>query len=101
MVIDDLDRIGGAVAPDETDPPPIPAFAGTDPDAVLPYPIAFERLEAIAGRCPQIEEPICRVEHVELAPRRTFDRPPLDNAFAPVQRLGAPVRERPDHRQGK
>jgi hypothetical protein len=88
MVIDDLDRFGGALSPDETNPLLI-----VDPDAVLPCAIAFERLEAIARRCPQVDQPICRVEHVELAPRPAFDRSPLDNVFAPVQRLGTPVRK--------
>ena len=93
MVIDDLDQFGDAVTPDEADAPPI-----IDPNAVLPATVALERLQAISRRRAKIRKAGCRIKHVKLAQRYRFDRSELGRCLALVQRLGAPVLERPDHR---
>jgi hypothetical protein len=49
MVIYNLDVVGIAVAPDEAQPPLV-----VDPDAVLPNPIAGQRLQAVRRRLPQV-----------------------------------------------
>jgi hypothetical protein len=92
MVIDDLDQLGPIILPHEAE-----ASLIVDPDAVLALPVALERFEAVAGRCPEIGEPGRRVKHVELAQRHRFDGLQPGHSIAPVQRLGALVVERPDH----
>ena len=62
MIIDDLDKLGAAVTPDEADAPPV-----IDPDAVLATTVALEYLEAITGRRPKIGKPGRGIQHVELA----------------------------------
>lgn len=68
MIIDDFDQLGAVAAPYEANPPLI-----VYPDAVLAPATAFQRFEPVARRRPQIDEPGCRVEHVELAPRHPLD----------------------------
>ncbi len=63
MVVRDLDLVGVAVLPAKADPPLI-----VDADAVLPRPVALQRLEPIARRDPQGIEPGRGVQLRELAP---------------------------------
>src|SRR5579862_768799 len=93
MIIDDLDRLGAVTAPHETNAPLI-----VYSDAVLAPATAFQGFEPVARRRPQINEPGCCVEHVELAPRHGLDGLERGHAFPPVKRFGALVIERPDHR---
>lgn len=92
MVIDDLDQFGAAIAPDEADAPLI-----INSDAMLPASVAFECFEAITGRCPQVRKPSGSVEHIELSHGDRSDRVELGDGLALIQRLGAPVSERPYH----
>jgi hypothetical protein len=88
MIIDDLDKLGAAVTPDEADAPPV-----IDPDAVLTATVAFEYLKAITGRRPKIGKPGCGVQNVELAQSDRPDRLELGNCFTLEQGLGALVPE--------
>ena len=94
MIINDLDELGAAVAPDEADALPV-----IDPDAVLTATVSLERLEAITGRRPKVCKPGCSIQNVELAQSDRPDRPELGNCFTLEQGLGALVPERPDHRR--
>ena len=68
MVVNDLDLPCFAIAPSETD---TPLFV--DANAVLPSAIAPQRLEPIAGRCPQIVKSACGIERQEFRPRLPLD----------------------------
>ena len=61
MVIGDLDAIGVAVTPSETDPPLI-----VDSNAVLPSTIAFQAFQPVSGRYPEIIEVPGIVQHSQL-----------------------------------
>jgi hypothetical protein len=88
MIINDLDELGAAVTPDEADTPPV-----IDPDAMLTATVAFQRLEAITGRRPEIRKPGCGIQNVELAQSDRPDRPELGNCFTLEQGLGPLVPE--------
>jgi len=92
VVIDYLDQLGAALAPDKANAPLI-----VDPHAMLALAAALKRFEAIARRRSQVREPACCIEHVELAVRHLLDCLKYDHGFAPEQRLGPSVLERPDH----
>lgn len=49
MIVDNLDLVGMAVLPHETDPPLV-----IDPDAMLPLSVTSQCLESIAWRHPQV-----------------------------------------------
>jgi len=57
MVINDLDIPGVLVAPDKADAPLV-----VDADAVLPFPVAFQRFKAVAGRGTKIVENCRRID---------------------------------------
>lgn len=61
MVVDDLDVPCSAFTPDEADPPLI-----VDADTRLSSAIAFERLQAIAGRNAQIIQRLSGVKHLQF-----------------------------------
>src|SRR5438094_536148 len=61
MIIDNLDIVRVAAAPFKTDTP-----LAIDPDAVLAFPAAFERLEAVAGRNDQIIQADSSVQNTQL-----------------------------------
>jgi hypothetical protein len=60
VVIDDLDFVDAVFPPHEAEPPSI-----IDPNAVLTPAIAFERLQAISWRDPEVAELGRIVEHIE------------------------------------
>ncbi len=92
MIIDDLDQLGAAVAPDKAKAPLI-----VDPDAMLAATIAGERFKPVARRRAKVGKPGCRVEHVELAQRHRLDGLKRGHRFAPKERRRALAFERPDH----
>jgi hypothetical protein len=64
MVVDDLDTIRGAIAPDKTDAPLV-----IDPDAMLAAAVSCQGFETITRRRAQVRQPDCGGEHVELSER--------------------------------
>ncbi len=62
MVVDDLNVVRVAAAPSETDPPLV-----VDSDAVLPAPVALERLQPVARRYAQVVQALGGVELNQLA----------------------------------
>jgi hypothetical protein len=85
VIVDNLNVPCLAVFPDEADSPLI-----VDPNAVLPGPGAPERFQTVAGRNPQIREPLGRMEIQQPSPRHTFDRNEPENLPIQEQRLGIP-----------
>jgi hypothetical protein len=88
MIINDLDELGAAVAPDEADAPPV-----IDPDAVLIAKVALKCLEAITRRRPKIGKPGYGIQNVELAQSDRPDLLELGNCFTLEESLGALVPE--------
>jgi hypothetical protein len=93
VVVDDLDEFGACVSPSEADPPLL-----VDANAVVPSTIAFQILEPIPRRHPQITQGVGCIENDQLAESHPLgalvELPhslPLPNAF------GVVVSERPDH----
>src|SRR5215204_7322261 len=62
MIIYDLDvrRTGRPIGPFEADPPLI-----VDADAMLPLPIALQRLHAIPGKCSEVAQRCRCIEPIE------------------------------------
>ena len=57
MIVHDLHIVSVPVVPDEAD-----AILIVDPNAVLPTPVARERLEPVAGECRKVTEVVGRME---------------------------------------
>ena len=68
MIVDYLDIVCMSVRPAEADPPLI-----VDAYAVLSFPIAFQRLQPVPGRNPEMIERTRLVQIEKLAARRAFD----------------------------
>ncbi|HSA82705.1 MAG TPA: hypothetical protein VLE23_17945, partial [Geminicoccaceae bacterium] len=62
MIVDDVDIVGRSLMPPEASPPLL-----TNPDAVLPTPIAPQGLEPVAWRHPQVVQDSRLVQHAQLA----------------------------------
>src|SRR5437762_13703735 len=95
MVVHDLHAVGVAVLPDEADAPLV-----VDADAVLPRPVALQRLEPVAGRHSQRIEPSRGVKLRQLAPRHGMQcgcQPA--HVLAGEHAGGILVREGLDHRR--
>ena len=88
MRVDDLD-----VLPAEADAPLI-----VDANAVLAGPIAFEFLQAVAGRDAQILELLGGVHEAELAQHEALElRWEAADRLSLEQALGVPIGETVDH----
>lgn len=89
MVVHDLDALGASSSPAKAN-----AILIVDADAVLARTIAFEHLEAVSRRDPQVVEPTGDRELPELPPRdrldsdETLHSPSAGEGF----RVGIPVR---------
>ena len=92
MIVHDLNILGSAIVPAETDPPLI-----IDPDAVLPRAIASKSFKAIARRHTEIVERIRRMHHQQLSKRDTLNdaEPPGVAAQKQCFRMG--TSKAPDH----
>jgi len=92
VIVDDLDVMGVAVAPDEADSEPV-----VDPDAVLTPSVAAQRFQPVSGEDRQIPKLVGRVQLAELPLSdagdhlRAAGRPPVEEP------LGFLRPERPDH----
>jgi hypothetical protein len=92
VIVDDLDIMGVAVAPDKADPESV-----VDPDAVLTPSVAAERFQPVSREDPQIPKLVGRVQLAELPLSDAGDylkaagRPPAEEP------LGFFRPERPDH----
>ena len=93
MIVNDLYLLWPSVSPHEADPPLV-----IDPDAVLSGSVAFERLEPVSWRQPQILQGVSGSHLAQLPQRRRLD-PRIDrrSAFTTPQSFGDLVPERSDH----
>ena len=93
MVVDDFDVVCVTRSPPKTDPPLL-----VDPSAVLASSIAFELLQAIAGRKPQVVEARRSIQHTKLPQRDSLNvAAQLAHRAALEQMLGVAVPEALDH----
>lgn len=93
MVVDDLDVVRVPGSPAETDPPLL-----VDTNAVLPRPIPFQLLQAVAGRDTKVIEHRSGIEHSELPENDLLDlRTQLANGVAVKKTLSVVVPEALDH----
>jgi hypothetical protein len=91
VVVDDFDFFGISVRPDKTD-----SVSVVDAHAPLASPISRKRLEAIAGRSPEIIEALCHIELPELAQGGAFNEDESRHSTQPEKRLGLCALERLD-----
>src|SRR5699024_1455655 len=93
VVVNDLHLLWSGVGPHEADPPLV-----VDPDAVLTSSVAFESLEPIAGRDPEVLERLRRSHLAKLAQCDSMD-PRIHRPHAPTtpQPFGLLAAERSDH----
>src|SRR5690554_4670175 len=93
VVVNDLHLLRSGVGPHEADPPLV-----VDPDAVLPGPIALQRLEPVPGRDAEIVKRLRGPDLTQLAQRHPLDtRIHRGHALAAPQTFGVLVAERSDH----
>ena len=93
MIVAELDIVGIAIFEPKADAPLI-----VDSDRMLPRAVAFERMEPVAGRYPQVGEHDRNMDSFQLAQGASSDvwRDPL-RLPGPVQFFGLPIREGFDH----
>lgn len=92
VVIHDLDLVGIPLLPEKADSPTI-----VDADAVLSFPVARKRVQAIPGRRPQIVELPGIVQNHQLCLRSAlYLRRKLPASFAVRYRFGVGIPETPD-----
>ena len=92
MIVHDLNILGSAIVPAETDPPLI-----IDPDAVLPRAIAREPFEAVTRRYTEIVERIRRMHHQQLSKRDTLNDAKPPGVAAQKQGFRMGTSKAPDH----
>jgi len=92
VVVHDLDAFGASRSPAKTD-----AVLIVDPDAVLAGTIAFECLEPIPGRNPQVVEPAGDLELSELASSDRLDTDESPNPRSAGKSFSVGISERDDH----
>jgi hypothetical protein len=93
VIIHDLDVVRISVAPDETDPELV-----VDANAVLPLPIAPERLQPVSRKNGQVPKLLCGVQQPEFALRNPRDPLETTSQVSREQRLGVASFERPNHK---
>jgi hypothetical protein len=64
VIIDDLDALRRAFAPEEVDSPSI-----VDPDAILTLPVSTKRLKPVSRNCRHVLQFLGVVQHPKLPPR--------------------------------
>src|SRR5438128_200207 len=93
VIVDDLDTPCLTITPSEAYPPLI-----VDADAELPAPIAVQGFEAVTRRNPEIVQPPCRVDRLELGPGAPLHLVgKIPDHKASEERGCALVGEAPDH----
>jgi len=93
VIVHHLDLVGVAVLPHEADP-----ILVVDPDAVLPLPVARERLRSVARKRAKILELRRGVDLRQLALGHTRDALKPSRVDTLEQRLRFRVPKGPDHR---
>jgi|KBSSwiStaDraftv2_1062776.scaffolds.fasta_scaffold15201_5 hypothetical protein len=93
MIVNDLDLVRVTISPPKADPPLI-----VDANTVLPDAIAFELLEAVPRRHPEIVQRFGRVHGDQFAQHRPQELSGIaPNALALEQGFGIPIGEALDH----
>jgi hypothetical protein len=92
VVINNFNARGIASRPDKAYPPLV-----IDADAVLALAVALQSLKFVIGRHPQIIEPGCPVQHLQLALRYRPDVHKPGNCLASKHGLGIGAIETSDH----
>jgi hypothetical protein len=93
MIVNDLNLVRVPIRPPKADPPLV-----VDANTVLPGAIAFELLEPVSGRHPQIVQRFSRVQSDQLAQHRSQEVGGIaSHALTPEQGFGVPVGESLDH----
>lgn len=93
MIVNNLDLEGIAVPPSKTDSPLV-----IDANTVLAGAIAFELLQAVAGRYAEIFELLGRVHYAELPEHESMELGgEAPDALAPEQPLRVAIGEARDH----
>src|SRR5690606_19179933 len=92
VIIHDLDVDRVTVLPAETNAPLV-----VHADAVLPGAVAFQSLQPVARRCPQIEQRLCPVQQEQLAPDRPLYVPEPRDRLVAKYALRVAVPEVLDH----
>ena len=94
VIVNNLDREGIAVSPPETDPPLI-----IDANTVLAGAIAFQLLQAVAGRDPEILQPLGGVYHTKFPEHEPVELGgEAADPFALKEALRIAIGEAGDHR---
>src|ERR1700722_14516898 len=92
MIVDDLNLFGGAIAPDETNPPLV-----VDSDRVLSLAVALKRFEPIAWRLTQIVQCADAIEQQQLTTSLAFNGAKTRHVLIRKQARRYCVPERADH----
>jgi hypothetical protein len=93
VVVDDLDVLRPSLGPPETNTPLL-----VDADAVGTSPVSLELLEPVPRRHPQIIERLGGIENEQLSQSGTLNiLGELARAPSLPDKLGFPIRERPQH----
>ena len=82
MVVNNLNLVGAVLTPAKTNSPLV-----VNANAVLAFPITFQRFKPIRWWCQQVPQFRCIVQHLQLACRDDVDIGESPDAFAVVQRL--------------
>jgi hypothetical protein len=92
MIVGNLNLGCVFIGPDEAD-----AVLIVDPDAVLPFPVAFQSFQTISWQGGQFFQRFCGVEHQQLAPSDSFYCFVLPREFVVEELFGLPVPKRTNH----
>jgi hypothetical protein len=92
MIINDLDFVGMASAPDKANAPPI-----VDADAVLLPPIPFQALKAVPRQGRERSEIHSGIKNIQLAKRRALDGLEPSHSFPAKETLGIRAAEGTNH----
>jgi len=92
VVVHYLDLISVPITPYKAEPPLI-----VDPDSVLAFPVAAQRLQAVSGRRCQIAQLRGAVQLPELSAGSLLDGSKAPARLPPMKPLGLRAPERPNH----
>jgi hypothetical protein len=92
VIVHDLDFVNVALSPHEAETPLV-----VNPNAILPFAIPMQCLQAIAGRSCQIAQFRGAVQLPKLSPRNALNSPKAPAGLPTVKSPGFGAAERLDH----